>query len=448
MSAKLQFPIPRGREQYDQYMQLSHVAMEMQMAGWKVDLDTVERHRIAATERQDRLGQIFKDLSHIKELGKDGQGNEIKSYFWDTLHLPVVSVDKKTKKPKLDAAALLAYASESDSQRVVRSAAALYGYRKAGKTLAFCHEYAASGGRIHPSYNVTGTKGSRWSCSKPNIQQLPSKTTLFDFGDGPEIIAASMKDCLVADEGFVLVDADWAALELYLQTYIAGAKHLVREIETDGDLHMYNARVMFGSEIIPKDASKKTHKLYRNVAKLAFGFAYNASDHVAQVHKTMKGFLPDVTEPMCKRMRAAYFAHHSEFPVWQKRSMESVDKLGFIDTPLFGRRLYLPASMRGYNQALNSQCQITGGDLANIAILKLRETMRWDAGEQIRAQVHDCFVVQTRPEWVSETARKLVEAMTQPVNIYGLAAKFVAEPATGTDWGNMKELPKSVWLKP
>jgi hypothetical protein len=80
--------------------------------------------------------------------------------------------------------------------------------------------------------------------------------------------------------------------------------------------------------------------------------------------------------------------------------------------------------------------------LANLSILELRKHMRWEEGEQIRAQVHDCFVVQTRPEWVEETAAKLVAAMTQPIEIYGLTAKFVAEPAWGLDWGNMKDLDK------
>jgi DNA polymerase I-like protein with 3'-5' exonuclease and polymerase domains len=441
MTVALKFPVPRGKEQYDQYMKLAHVAMEMTTAGWRVDLDAVARHRDAAIARQKRMGEIFSTLSHVAELGADGQTQAIKDYFWKELEVPVVSVDRKTKKPKLDAAALLAYASEFEDDRIIQSAASLYGFRKAGKTIAFCNEYAKSGGRIHPAYNVTGTKGSRWSCSNPNIQQLPAKAVRFDFGDGPEDVAVSMKDCLVSDEGFVLVDADWAALELYLQTYIAGAKHLVREIDNGGDLHMYNARIMFGDRIVPQGASKKTHKLYRNVAKLAFGFAYNASDHVAQVHKTMKGFLPDVTEQMCKRMRKAYFDHHSEFPSWQARTKDSVDRLGFVDTPLLGRRLYLPGNMRGYNQALNSQCQITGGDLANASILSLRKNLRWDQGEQIRAQVHDCFVLQTRPEWVVETADKLVAAMTQPIEIYGLTAKFVAEPAWGYNWGNMRDFP-------
>lgn len=438
---RLEFPVPRGREQYAQYMQLARVAMEMQQAGWRVDLQAVQEHRAAAEKRQARMREIFQSLSSVANMGVDGQTAEVKAYFWDTLGVPVVSIDRKTRRPKLDAAALLAYASEFEDTRIVQSAASLYGYRKAGKTLAFCAEYEASKGRVHPAYNVTGTKGSRWSCSAPNIQQLPSKTTRFDFGDGPEDIAVSMKNILLADEGYILVDADWAALELYLQTYIAGAKHLVREIQTGGDLHMYNARIMFGEKLIPPDANKKTHKLYRNAAKLAFGFAYNASDNVAQVHKTMKGFLPSITEQMCKRMRQAYFAHHKEFPLWQARTKRSVDEKGYVDTPILGRRLYLPANMRGYNQALNSQCQITGGDLANAAILSLRERLKWEEGEQIRAQVHDCFVLQTRPKWAEATARRLVEAMTQPVEIYGLTATFVAEPAWGRDWGHMRDFP-------
>lgn len=444
MSIKLQLPVHRGREQYAQYMRLAHVAMEMQTSGWRIDRDALNTHLVAAQARQKRMRDIFVSLSGIDNLGVDGQTQDVKSFFWDTLCLTPVSFDKTTKKPKLDAASLLHYASESEDGKIVKLSAALYGYRKAGKTIAFAEDYLKAGQRIHPSYNVTGTKGSRWSCSKPNIQQLPAKNTLFDFGDGPEHVAVSMKNVLVADDGFVLVDADWAALELYLQTYLAGAKHLIREIEAGRDLHIYNARVMFGEKLVPQTATKKSHKLYRDAAKLAFGFAYNASDNVAQVHKTMKGYLPSITESVCKRMRKSYFQHHTEFPAWQKKSIESVDVKGYVDTPLLGRRLYLPASTRGYNQALNSQCQITGGDLANIAILHLRQNMRWAQGEQIRAQVHDCFVVQTRPEWAEETASKLVEAMTLPVKINGVTAKFVAEPAWGHNWGNMRDFERKV----
>lgn len=439
MPVNLEFPVPMGRAQYDQYMQLAYAAMEMTTAGWRVDLEAVAVHQKDAENRQERMQKIFADISGISDLGKDGQLVTIKEYFWQQLGLPVVSVDRKTKNPKLDTSALLEYASGNYGPIAEKAAASLYGFRKAGKAIGFCRDYAASGGRIHASFNVTGTKGSRWSCSGPNIQQLPAKTKKYDFGEGPEIIAASMKNVLVPDEGFVLVDADWAALELYLQTYIAGAKHLVREIENGGDLHMYNARVMFGKKIIPPDASKKTHKIYRDVAKLAFGFAYNASDHIAQVHKTMRDFLPNITEAMCKRMRKAYFEHHHEFPLWQAKTIESVDKRGYIETPLLMRRLYLPASMRGYNQALNSQCQITGGDLANLSLLRLREMLSPSDGEHIRAQVHDCFVVQAKPENAHRVAKALVSAMTEPVDIYGLSAKFVAEPAFGKNWGNMKD---------
>lgn len=440
MSVNLELPVPRAKEQYQQYLRLSEIATEMRIAGWRIDVTRLEAHRQAALQRQERMRTVFTKLAGITDMGKDGQTASVKEYFWKTLGVPVVSVDRKTKRPKLDAAALLAYATEFEDDRITRSAASLYGFRKAGKTTGFCEEYLRSNGRVHATFNVTGTKGSRWSCSNPNLQQLPSRGLKYDLGDGPEAIAVSMKDVLIADDGFVLVDADWAALELYLQTYIAKAKKLITCINEGTDLHMYNARVMFGDKLVPQGATKKTHKTLRNAAKLSFGFAYNASDSITQVYKTMKGMIPEMTEQLCQTLRKRYFDHHVEFPHWQKRTKENIDKLGYIDTPMLGRRLYLPSSMRGYNQALNSQCQITGGDLANRAIIKLRDTLRWNEGEQIRAQVHDAFVLQTRPEWVKETAAKLVDAMTDPVDINGTLAKFVAEPAMGYNWGEMQEL--------
>lgn len=440
MPVKLEFPIPKGREQFNQYMKLSAIATEMKTAGWRVDICKVKHHRDKASERSKRLSNIFTQLACTGDIGKDGQTQSVKDYFWKTLGVPVVSVDKKTKKPKLDAAALLTYATEYDDDTIRRSAASLYGYRKSGKTIAFCDEYFKSGQRVHATFNVYGTKGSRWSCTAPNLQQLPSRGLLYDFGDGPEPIAVSMKDILIADEGMVLVDADWAALELYLQTYIAKAKKLIKCIDTKQDLHMYNATVMFGETLVPAGSTKKTHKEYRNAAKLAFGFAYNASDSITQVHKTMKGMFPEMTERMCAALRKRYFAHHPEFPLWQKQTVEKIKRDGFISTPLLERRLYLPPTMRGFNQALNSQCQILGGDIANHAIIKLRDTLRWNEGEQIRAQVHDSFILQTRPEWVEDTAAKLVDAMTQPHEVNGVFTKLVAEPAVGDSWGQMKEL--------
>lgn len=440
MPVQLQFPVPNGRAQYLQYMQLSRIATEMKTAGWRIDIPALLEHKQAAMKRQTRLRAVFSKLACIEDIGKDGQTQNVKDYFWKTLGVPVVSVDRKTKKPKLDAAALLAYATEYDNETIKQSAASLYGYRKAGKTIAFCDEYLSAGARVHATFNVTGTKGSRWSCSGPNLQQLPSKGLTYDFGNGMEDIAVSMKNVLVADEGFVLVDADWAALELYLQTYIAKIRKLITCIQNKTDLHLYNAKIMFGEKLVPSHATKKTHKEYRNAAKLAFGFAYNASDSITQVHKTMKGMFPDITEKTVQTLRKRYFSHHPEIPAWQKQSIEKIKKHGFIDTPLMERRLYLPPTMRGFNQSLNSQCQILGGDIANAAIIHLRGLLRWDQGEQIRAQVHDSFVLQTRPEWVHETAQKLVEAMTLPHMVNGTQTALVAEPATGVNWKEMNPL--------
>lgn len=447
MTRSMQFPVPRGAEQFAQYMELARIALRMQQTGWRVDRDRLKQHLQDAKDRQTKYGAKFAEITGIKELGKDGQLQVIKDWFWLEKKVPVVSIDRKTKKPKLDAAALLTYATESEDEAVQKASVYLYGYRRGGKTISFCEDYlerSAADGRVHPSFNVIGTKGSRWSSSGPNIQQLPSKDVKDPWEKGA-YVAVSLKDICVADEGYVILDADYAALELYLQTYIAGAAKLLTAITEGRDLHLLNAGILFGTDRVPATATKDTHKIYREVSKLAYGFAYNASDHIAQVHKQMKGKIPELTEADVQEFRKRYFGGHPEFPGWQRSTMEQVKAEGYISTPLMDRRLYVENSMRGFNQALNGQAQITGGDLMNFAIIGLYGELRWAEGEQIRAQVHDSLVLQTRPEWVPETAEKLVRHMTSPVQIYGRLCRFVAEPGVGDNWSAMKDVDK--WLK-
>lgn len=434
---KFSFPVPGGAQQYVQYKKLNLIALRMTQAGWRVDRKRLAHHHQAAIKRQQKYGGKFTRITGVANLGQDGQTNEVKSWFWEVKKVPVVSVDRHTRKPKLDAVALLTYASEAKDEEVQRASVFLYGYRKAGKTLGFCKAYNVD--RVYPRFNVTGTKGSRWSSSEPNIQQCPSKDVADPFEDGA-LVAVSLKDIFVPDDGFILIDADYAALELYLQTYIAGASKLIEAISHGDDLHMLNARILFGPKLVPADATKKTHKLERDVAKLAFGFAYNASEHVTQVYKQMRGKMPQLTERIVATLRNRYFQAHPEFMRWQEATKQKIDTLGYVDTPLLQRRLYLEGSMRGYNQGLNSQCQITGGDLINTALCGLYDELRWDEGECIRAQVHDSLVLQTRPEWVKETAAKLVKHMAAPVTIFGRECKFVAEPAAGLDWKNLKDI--------
>ena len=64
---------------------------------------------------------------------------------------------------------------------------------------SFGKEYAARhvrDGRIFPQYNIGGAKTGRFSSRDPNIQQLPSRKSLF-------------RRCIVPAPGCVLVEGDF-----------------------------------------------------------------------------------------------------------------------------------------------------------------------------------------------------------------------------------------------
>lgn len=437
--SRLEFPIKNGHDIYAQYKSLSSIALKMRTAGWRVDQEAVEKHRKTAEARKKRFTELWTEMTGVKELGKNGATTEVKAWFWETKKVDQrISIDKNTGQPKLDTnGCLMTLLTTSDDPAIRDAAAALIGIRKAAKTLEFCQEYDKP--RVHATFNVTGTKGARWSCNRPNIQQLPSKEVKYEFSTGIETLAVSLKNILVADPGFILVGADYSALELYLQTYQAGAKKLLDWISRGKDLHLGNARAVYPyiPEAEDEGPLKKKYKKERTVAKFFFGLAYCASDHVGTTAKQMRAVDPDITDALVKEMRTRYFTANPEFPEQQQRTIKSVHERGYVEIPPFGRRLYLEDSMRGHNQALNSGPQNLGGDVCNMAVIEIERELDWSKGQALRAQVHDSIILQVEdtPQAREYWPHRLEKAMAeQPVFVNGVQVKLVAEAAVGPNF--------------
>lgn len=419
-----QLPAPHSRALYEQYRVQSSIALAMRNRGLHIDQAAVRKHIQETNDRRHKFANLWKDITGVAELGANGLTAEIKNWFWGIKGIPETTT-VKDGKPTLDTNGFLMWCLEdSGDEEIQNAAAALIGYRKASKALSMLVAYDVP--KIYPEWNVTGTKGSRWSSSGPNLMNMPSKDVKYAFPHGVELVAANYKNIIIPRPGYVFVSADWSALELYLQTYIAQAKQLMSWIDSGEDLHMNNARIFFG-DALPATATKKTHKAYREVGKLAFGFSYNVSDHIASVHKQMRGKLPTLTMDWVKEARLRYFSLHHEFPTWQRKTMEQISSKGFIELGLMKRRLYLEASTRGYNQAMNSQCQTLGGDLMVAAVISLAQTrdiaLTWY--DNITMEIVDDKIA------IQEAGQQLANAMAGPFNINGIAAKFVAEAAVG-----------------
>jgi DNA polymerase-1 len=401
----------------------------MQIRGIHIDLEAVKTHQKDAEKRLEKFRTIWVKMTGVTEIGEDGQTDEVKAWFWRTKGLPVVSFDRETKAPKLDNDALLHYLNEIEDEVVNDAAAALIGYRKAAKALSMLRAYNVP--IVHPEWNVTGTKGARWTSKNPNLMQLPTHDVKYPFPHGIETVAVSFKNIIIPRPGCVFVGADYSALEVYQQTYLAGAQRMLGWIRNGEDLHMNNARIFFG-DALPPDATKKTHKLHREVGKLGFGFVYSVSDHVGTTLKQMKGKMPGLTEQFVKEARLRYFEAHPEFVQWQKATIKQIDKYGYIEVGLMKRRLYLEASTRGYNQAMNAQCQNPSGDMLNHCVIASDGALE-PLGGDLALTWYDNLTAQVPndPAVIRDAGALIKGLMQGPFPINGFNALFVAEPTVG-----------------
>jgi DNA polymerase family A/LAGLIDADG-like domain len=168
-------------------------------------------------------------------------------------------------------------------------------------------------GRIHPDFQQYGADTGRFSCSNPNVQQIPATS---DF-----------RSCFIAPPGYKLITSDYSQAELRILAELSGDPAFLGAFESGGDLHKLAASQMFGVKI--EDVSKEQ----RNAAKaINFGLAYGMGPQGLALRI-------DKTVDEARELIASYFKAFSGVQKWlDKAGRDSVSK-GYAPTPL-GRKRY------------------------------------------------------------------------------------------------------------
>lgn len=112
-------------------------------------------------------------------------------------------------------------------------------------------------GRIHAEFDQMGTDSGRFSCNKPNLQQIPAEQRF--------------RSNFVAAPGRKMVVGDWSQFELRILCYFSKDQNMLEAFEAGRDLHSDTAARMYG---IPYEEVTKDHPARKDAKILNFALAY------------------------------------------------------------------------------------------------------------------------------------------------------------------------------
>ena len=275
--------------------------------------------------------------------------------------------------------------------------------------------------RIHSTFNQTVTVTGRISSAEPNLQNIPVRTEL----------GRDMRKMFIADEGNILVDADYSQIELRVLAALAGDENMKEAFLSGQDIHAVTASQVFGIPL-----SLVTDDMRRKAKAVNFGIVYGISafslaDDIGTSVKEAKDYI------------SAYFETYSGVKAFLDKTVSDAKENGFVTTA-FNRRRLLPElkssnfNLRSFGEraAMNTPIQGTAADIIKLAMVKVQSRLKREGlSARLVLQVHDELIIEA-PLAEKEAAAKILREEME--NVCSLAVPLVAEVGTGRTWFEAK----------
>ena len=280
-------------------------------------------------------------------------------------------------------------------------------------------QLVAKDGRVHTSFNQAVAATGRLSSSDPNLQNIPIRTEM-----GREI-----RKAFIADEGNVLLAADYSQVELRILAHISQDAELIETFQRGADIHRATASKMFN---VPED--ELTHDQRRAAKTINFGVLYGMS--AFRLSNEL-----NIPTGQAKDFIDAYFARYPKIQEYLDRTLEEARRSGKVTT-LFGRVRYIPEihnksfTVRGNAErmATNAPIQGTAADILKLAMIALDR--RLDDAAPMLLTVHDEIVIEVPEARAADVAGIVKETME---NIFPLAVPLQVDAHYGRSWYDAKE---------
>ncbi len=273
-------------------------------------------------------------------------------------------------------------------------------------------------GLIHTDYAQAVTATGRLSSNKPNLQNIPIRTSL-----GRETRSAFVS----RNDGDLILAADYSQIELRIIAAFSGDPEMISAFKNEKDIHSTTASKVFN---VPIDAV--TPDMRRRAKEVNFGIIYGISPFGLSQNL-------DIPRSEAKEIIDSYFSEFSLVKEYMDNSIKTAKEKKYVET-ILGRRRYLRDidsrnfTLRGFAErnAINSPIQGSAADIIKLAMIKISDWMKTrDLKSKMIMQVHDELIFETPKTDAEEILNLMKDMMEKAVK---LDIPLIADAAIGKNW--------------
>jgi DNA polymerase-1 len=275
-----------------------------------------------------------------------------------------------------------------------------------------------SDGRIHTTFDQTGTSTGRLSSLEPNLQNIPVRTD----------VGRAIRASFIAGEGSDgLLTADYSQIEMRIMAHLSADEGLISAFMDGEDLHRF-----VGARIFDVAPSEVTTDMRTKVKAMSYGLAYGLS--AFGLAKQLR-----IAPGEAKELMTEYFRRFGNVRNYLRSVVEEAKEKGYTET-IFGRRRPFPdlaspnriVREAAERAALNAPIQGTAADIIKRAMVAIEaDISRESLASRMVLQVHDELVFEVAPGERSALEAIVVARMSTAAE---LAVPLDVQLGWGANW--------------
>jgi len=271
-----------------------------------------------------------------------------------------------------------------------------------------------STGRLHADFRQIGAPTGRFSCTNPNIQQVPHATEYRRCFSGHP-------------SGRKLVIADYSQIELRILAEFSGDRSFINAFNSGADLHRVTAAEVFNVSV------DQVSREQRDFAKrLNFGVVYGIG---AQRFSIMTG----LSVPEAENVLRKYFSTYRGLDTYLREAAnravnerQARTASGRLVRFRYDENDRQQISMTQRN-GKNTPIQGTSADILKRALRLLKDELR-DTSARIVNIIHDEIVVEADADQAREISEKVERAMVAAGEEYLRTVPVRVETEIAEEW--------------